>query len=151
MARSIQQENGGSLTECKKNLLCLLGMSSKVYKTICWDKVDKKNWYEIDKWNWWNEIETFVHNHVKLGVSLRVLYCAMDTGYGLGRSQGDWRPALPKGRKYQMMVKTQTESHVPRLVVWTNRWQIWVFFSFEVRQGMAGICQTCLWWFSQVL
>jgi hypothetical protein len=49
-----------------------------------------------------------VGNHVKLGVSLRILYCVMDTGYGLGGSLGDYRPALPKGRKYQM-VKTQTE------------------------------------------
>ena len=35
-----------------------------------------------------------VRNHVILGVSLRVLYCVMDAG--LGRSQGDCRPALPK-------------------------------------------------------
>jgi hypothetical protein len=35
--------------------------------------------------------------HVKLGLSLRVLYCVVDTGYGLGRSLGDCRPALPKG------------------------------------------------------
>ena len=27
-----------------------------------------------------------MRNHIKLGVSLRVLYFAMDTGYGLGRS-----------------------------------------------------------------
>jgi hypothetical protein len=57
-----------------------------------------------------------VRNHVKLGVSLRVLYCVVDTGYGLGRSLGDCRPALPKGGKYKM-VKTQTESHVRRPVV----------------------------------
>ena len=57
-----------------------------------------------------------VHNHVKLGVSLRVLNCVVDTGYGLGRSPGDYRPALPKGQKYQM-VKTQTENHVKRPVV----------------------------------
>jgi hypothetical protein len=48
-----------------------------------------------------------VCNHVKVGVSLRVLYCVVDTGYGIGRSLGDCRPALPKGQKYQM-VKTQT-------------------------------------------
>ena len=35
----------------------------------------------------------------------------VDTGYGLGRSLEDCRPALLKGQKYQM-VKTQTESHV---------------------------------------
>ena len=29
-----------------------------------------------------------MRNHVKLGVSLRVLYCVVDTGYGLGRSLG---------------------------------------------------------------
>ena len=72
-----------------------------------------------------------MHNHVKLGVSLRVLYCVVDTGYGLDRSLGDSRPALPKGQKY-LMVKTQTESQVRGPVVRTNRWQIWVFFSFEV-------------------
>ena len=37
----------------------------------------------------------------------------VDTSYGLGRYLGDCRPALPEGRKYQM-VKTQTESHVRR-------------------------------------
>ena len=35
----------------------------------------------------------------------------VDTGYGLGGSLGDCRPALPKGWKYQM-VETKTESHV---------------------------------------
>ena len=49
-----------------------------------------------------------MHNNVKLGVSLRALYCVVDTSYGLGRSFGDCRPALPKGRKYQM-VEIQTE------------------------------------------
>ena len=53
-------------------------------------------------------------NHV--GVSPRALYCVVDTSYGLGRSLGHCRPALPKGRKYQM-VKTQTQSHVRRPVV----------------------------------
>ena len=57
-----------------------------------------------------------VRNHVKLGFSLRVLYCAVDTGYGLGRSLGDFRPALSKGQKSQM-VKTQTESHDRRPIV----------------------------------
>ena len=58
----------------------------------------------------------FVRNHVKLGVSPRILYCVVDTGYGLGGSLGDCRSALPKGRKYQM-VKTQTESHDWRTIV----------------------------------
>ena len=53
-------------------------------------------------------------NHV--GVSPRALYCVVDTSYGLGRSLGHCRPALPKGRKYQM-VKTQTQSHDRRPVV----------------------------------
>ena len=53
-------------------------------------------------------------NHV--GVSPRALYCVVDTSYGLGRSLGNRRPALPKGRKYQM-VKIQTQSHVRRPVV----------------------------------
>ena len=55
----------------------------------------------------------------------------MDTRYGLGGSLGDCRP---KGRKYQM-VKTQTESHNRRPIVWTNLWQIWVSFSFDVGDG----------------
>ena len=29
-----------------------------------------------------------MRNHVKLGVSPRILYCVMDTGYGLGGSLG---------------------------------------------------------------
>ena len=84
-----------------------------------------------------------VRNHVKLGVFLRVLYCVVDTGYGLGRYLGDCRPALPEGQKYQM-VKTQTESHDRRPIVWTNQWQIWGFFSYEVRRGTAGICSAGL-------
>ena len=76
---------------------------------------------------------------LNLGFSLRLPYCLVDTGYGLGRSLGDCKPALTNGRKYQM-VKTQTESHVRRPVVWTNPWQIWVSFSFEVYWGTAGIC-----------
>ena len=78
-----------------------------------------------------NKTARTVRNHVKLGVSLRVPYRVMDTGYGLGRSLGDCRPALLKGWKYQM-VKTQTESHNRRQIVWTNWCQIWVSFSFEV-------------------
>ena len=53
-------------------------------------------------------------NHV--GVSPRALYCVVDTSYGLGRSLRHCRPALPKGRKYQM-VKAQTQSHDRRPVV----------------------------------
>ena len=52
-----------------------------------------------------------VRNHVKVGVSPRTLYCAVDTGYGLGRSLGDCRPALPKVPKYQI-VNTQTKHTV---------------------------------------
>ena len=51
-----------------------------------------------------------------VGVSLRALYFVGDTSYGLGRSLGDCRPVLPKGRKYQM-VKIQTESHDRRPIV----------------------------------
>ena len=47
-------------------------------------------------------------------------YWALAMGWvdllGIGGSLVDCRPVLPKGRKYQM-VKTQTESHVRRLVV----------------------------------
>ena len=51
----------------------------------------------------------FVHNDVKLkicfvmreraGVIFMVL-CAVDTGYGLGRSLGDYRPALPETKSH---------------------------------------------------
>ena len=34
---------------------------------------------------------------IKLGVSLRVLFCVLDNGHGLGRSPGDCKHALPKG------------------------------------------------------
>ena len=50
------------------------------------------------------------------GGSIRILYCVVDSGYGLRGSLGDFRPALPKGQKYQM-VKTQTESHDRRPIV----------------------------------
>ena len=53
-------------------------------------------------------------NHI--GVYPRALYCVVDTRYGLGRSLGHCRHALPKGGKYQM-VKTQTQSHIRRPVV----------------------------------
>ena len=43
------------------------------------------------------EIRSFVMNFNSEGFSLRVLYFMMDTGYGLGRSLGDCRPALPEG------------------------------------------------------
>ena len=64
-----------------------------------------------------------MRNHVKLEYcsfamnfnsgefSLKVPYCVVDAGYVLGRSLGDYRPALLEGQKYQM-VKTQTESHL---------------------------------------
>ena len=61
----------------------------------------------------WNHIKLeiclFVMNFNSRGFPLRVLHCVVDTGYGLGRSLGDCRPALMKGQKYQM-VKTQTEA-----------------------------------------
>ena len=57
-----------------------------------------------------------MRNHIKLGVSPRILYCVVDTGYGLGGSLGDCKPALLNGKKYQM-VKTQTESHDRRPIV----------------------------------
>ena len=62
------------------------------------------------------DIRSFVMNFKSAGFSLRVLYCVVDTGYGLSRSLGDCRPALPEGGKYQM-VKTQTNSHDRRPIV----------------------------------
>ena len=52
----------------------------------------------------------------RVGGSLRILYYVVNSGYGLGGSLGDFRPALPKSRKYQI-VKTQTESHERRPIV----------------------------------
>ena len=37
--------------------------------------------------------------------------------------------------------------HVRKPIVWTNQWQIWVSFSFEVAWGTAGICHTGIWGF----
>ena len=62
------------------------------------------------------EICSFVMNFNSGGFSLRLQYCVVDTGYGLGRSLGDCRPTLPEGQRYQM-VKTQTESHDRRTIV----------------------------------
>ena len=62
------------------------------------------------------EIRSFVMNFNSGVFSLRALYSVVDTGYGLGRSLGDCRPALPEGRKNQMD-KIQTESHVRRPIV----------------------------------
>ena len=58
-----------------------------------------------------NTPKSMVHNHVKLKVSPRILYCG-----GLGGSLGDYRPALLKGWKHRM-VKTQTESQDWRPIV----------------------------------
>ena len=53
-----------------------------------------------------------VRNHVKLMRIINsrrglfkgtALYCMVDTSYGIGRSLWECRPALPKGRKYQMV------------------------------------------------
>ena len=73
----------------------------------------------------------------------------MIPGMGLADLLG-MQTCIAERSKYQM-VKTQTESQVRRPVVWTNWWQIWIFFSFEVRRGMAGICHTGLWGFSEAL
>jgi hypothetical protein len=49
------------------------------------------NWSEVHL----SEVTSYkIHT---LGVSLRVLYCVVDTDYGLGRYLGDCRPALPEG------------------------------------------------------
>ena len=76
------------------------------------------NWHDsgrphvISSWTDWDAhlLKTYYIFHfldpcVKLGVSPRILYCVVDTGYGLGRSLGDCRPALPNGKKYQMVKK----------------------------------------------
>jgi hypothetical protein len=81
----------------------------------------------------------YVRNHINLGFfSKETLLCLVDTGYGLGGSLGDCRLALPKGWKYRI-VKTQIESHDRRPIVWTNLWQTWVSFSFEVCWGTTRI------------
>ena len=66
------------------------------------------------------EIHSFVKNFNSGGVFSK------STVYGLGRSLGDCRPALPEGRKCQM-VKSQTESHIRRPIVGRSG------FSFPLR------------------
>ena len=61
-----------------------------------------------------NNFVLTVHNLVKL--TCKVMCCVVDTRYGLGRSLGDCRPALPNGQKYQM-AKIQTESQDWRPIV----------------------------------
>ena len=46
------------------------------------------------------EIRLFVMNFNSGGFSFRVLYCVVDTGYGLGRSLGNCRPAKVKSTKW---------------------------------------------------
>ena len=66
------------------------------------------------------EICSFVMNFNSRGFSLRVLYCVIDTGYGLGRSLRDCRPALPEGRKYHTLCENpeiwtgQNRSPIPQ-------------------------------------
>ena len=54
------------------------------------------------------EIRSFVMNLNSGGFSLRVLYCVVDTGYGLGRPLGDCKPT----RKYQMVKKTKLRATI---------------------------------------
>ena len=77
---------------------------------------EKNNFKSVESCDLYHN--SIARNHVKLGVFSKgtVLSCVVDDGYGLGRSLGDCRPALPKGQKYQM-VKTQTESHDRRPIV----------------------------------
>ena len=97
-----------------------------------------------------NIISTRARNHVKLGICSKVTVLCGGCWLWAGRSLRDCRPALLKGRKYQM-VKTQTESHDRRPIDWTNRWQIWDSFSFEVCRGTAGIYHPDPWGFSKAL
>ena len=69
----------------------------------------------------------------------------MDAGYGLGRFLGDYRPALPEGRKSQMVITKLCQLRRP--IVLTNLQQIWVSFSLEVHLGTVGIYHTGLWGF----
>ena len=80
-----------------------------------WMASSKLVWL-LDVWMDRIEVSSSCVITLNKGFSLRILYCAVDTGYGLGGSLGDCRSALPKGQKYQM-VKTQTESHDWRPIV----------------------------------
>ena len=123
--------------------IVLFRPAEQFYEHIMQKQVKTGKYTEIDK----QSHVKFWLNWIKHGAVSYSLSC---TGYGLGRSLGDCRPALPEGRKYPM-VKTKTESHDRRPLVWTNRWQIWVFLSFEFLRGTAGICHTSLWGFPKAL
>jgi hypothetical protein len=104
-------------------------------------------------------LTNFMRNHVKLeiwsfvmnfncrGLSLRVLYYEVNTGYG----------QISGGMHCRKIESTKWLKHKLRATIeeanslTTNWWQIWVFFSFEVHQGMAGICHTGLWGFFKTL
>ena len=84
-------------------------------------------------------ISLSVHNHVKQ----EVLYCVVDAGYGLGRSLGDCRPALPKDRITKWLKHKLCLVRRPSVEI--NWWQIWVSLSLEVHPGTVGIYGTGLW------
>ena len=87
-----------------------------------------------------------LHSHIKLGVfSIGYSTVWWILAMGLADLLGIADLHCKKRQKY-LMVKTQAESHDRRQIVWTNQWQIWVSFSFEV--CLAGICHTDLWGFS---
>jgi hypothetical protein len=83
-------------------------------------------------------ILSIMRNHVKLEIHLFVMnfnsggFSFQDTmlcsGYWLWAWQR--RHALPEGQKYQM-VKTKSESHDRKPIVWTTWWQIWVSFPLK--------------------
>ena len=69
----------------------------------------------------------------------------MDNGYG--RLWADlWGIADLHCRKVESTKWLKHKvSYARRPIVGTNQWHSWVSFSFEVRQGMAGICHAGLW------
>ena len=98
----------------------------------------------------WGKSLTTYQNHNVITTHLPSGHCTVWWILAMGLADLLGIADLSKGRKYQK-VKTQTQSHVRRPVVWTNRWQIWVFFSIEFFWGTTGICHTSLWRFPEAL
>ena len=62
----------------------------------------------------------YLCNHVKLGVSPRILYCVENTSYGLGGYLGIADLDCQKVKNIKWLWKIQTESHNWKPIVWTT-------------------------------
>ena len=99
--------------------------------TYCVEKVCSRgllrHWYLYPFSGNYVQLPSSVRIHVKLGGFSKGVWWMLAMGLGI---------ADLHCRK----VESTKWCHVRRAIVWTNQWQIWVSFYFEVRQGMAKIC-----------